>query len=94
MTAKDPGRKGRPWRRARERVRRTQDVCHICGEFIDKSLQWPHPQSFSVDHIEPLSLNPHLARDPANLAAAHLGCNSKKGNGTRRPAPQPTSRAW
>ena len=93
MTAKDPGRKGRPWRRARDWVYRTQDVCHGCGEVIDKTLEWPHPKSFSVDHIEPVSLHPHLALERTNLAAMHLGCNSSKGNGTRRPEVQ-TSRDW
>lgn len=75
MPAEYAGRKGRPWRRAAERVRRTQDVCHLCGKMIDKTLPPRHPQSFSVDHILPLSLNPQLANDPTNLAAAHLSCN-------------------
>lgn len=88
-----PGRDGRPYRRAKARVRRTQNVCHLCGCPIDKTLRWPHPMSFSVDHIEPYSLRPDLARDPVNLAASHLACNSAKGNGTNRPAPV-TSQDW
>lgn len=93
MPAEYAGRKGRPWRRAVEHVRRTQSVCHLCGETIDQTLRFPHPKSFSVDHILPRSLNPELAMDRANLAASHLGCNSSKGNGTRR-TEVPTSRDW
>ena len=87
-------RDGGVYRRHKERLRRTANVCHLCGEMIDKSLKWPHPKSFSVDHIEPFSLHPdrRIARD--NLAAAHLGCNSSKGNGTRKGPKVPTSRDW
>lgn len=88
-----PGRDGRPWRRAKERIRRTQNICHLCGTPIDPTLTWPDPMSFSVDHVEPYSLRPELARDPNNLAAAHLSCNSRKGNGTRGDQ-TPTSRDW
>ena len=91
--AKDPGRTGRPWRRAWERVYRTENVCAGCGKPIDKTLKWPDPMSFSVDHIEPVSLHPHLALERSNLQAMHLSCNSSKGNGTRR-AKVPTSRDW
>lgn len=90
---KNPGRNGRPWRTARAWVYRTQDVCRECGELIDKTLAFPHPKSFSVDHIEPVSLRPDLALERTNLAACHLGCNSSKGNGSRR-ADTPTSRDW
>lgn len=98
MAAKRPGREGRPWRRAKERVRRTQNTCHLCGHPIDKTLRWPHPMSFTVDHIIPVSTAPELARDPRNLAAAHLTCNSSKQDGRHaRKAPGqlgPTSEAW
>lgn len=75
------GRTGHGWRKLRARVKRHHDVCWICGKPIDKTLDWPHPQSFTVDHKEPLSLRPDLARNYDNLAAAHFHCNSSKGDG-------------
>lgn len=93
MTAEHAGRKGRPWRRLREQVRRTESVCAKCALPIDPTLEWPHPQSFSVDHIEPVSLRPELANVRSNLQAMHLGCNSSKGDGAARPTTE-TSRDW
>lgn len=90
--ARSKGRTGRPWRRLRERVKRNQSTCWICGQPIDKTLVWPDPQSFSVDHKEPLSLRPELARVYSNLAAAHLGCNSSRNTGAS--TGQPQSRIW
>ena len=87
------GRDGAIYRRHKARLRRTANVCHICGYPIDKSLKFPDPQSFSVDHIEPFSLNAELRLARENLAAAHLGCNASKGN--RTPGDDdPRSRDW
>lgn len=57
--------------------------------------------TFTVDEIVPRSLG-GSASDMRNLRPAHFGCNSSRGNGTRRRrpwrqplAPQPVqSRAW
>lgn len=52
-------------------------TCGICGKHIDSSLEHPHPESLSVDHIIPLikdgihSLN--------NVHATHFVCNMRKG---------------
>lgn len=52
--------------------------CGICNQHIDITLKYPHPQSFSIDHIIPVSLGgTHAA---SNLQPAHLVCNSKRGN--------------
>ena len=75
------GRIGHKWRKAKAHVRRTQDVCHLCGQAIDKTLPPNHRMSFTVDHVEPLSLNVERALDRTNLKAAHRSCNSSKGNG-------------
>ena len=75
------GRTGRPWRRATAHIRRTQNICHLCGHPIDKTLPATHPESFTVDHILPITHNPDLALRRDNLAAAHKRCNSSKGNG-------------
>lgn len=43
----------------------------------------------SVDHEIPVSQLAHddkLLLSPANLRSAHLGCNSRRGDGTRQPA--------
>ena len=74
------GRAGHKWRKATAHVRRTQDVCHLCGLPIDKTLPSTHAKSFTVDHVEPLSLNQDRALDRSNLQAAHRDCNSRKGN--------------
>ena len=56
--------------------------CGVCGEDIDPQLRFPDSGSPSIDHIVPVS---HGGDDtPANVQAAHLGCNSGRGN---RPLP-------
>ena len=77
---KPAGRDGRPWRRLTQRVRRNHDLCHLCLKPIDKTLPYTDPQSFTVDHLQPISTAPHLALVYTNLAAAHRSCNSKRGN--------------
>lgn len=62
-------------------LRRQCRPCCICRQPIDYTLQWPDPDSFSVEHIRPWSDHPHLREDPSNLDAAHLRCNSSKGDG-------------
>lgn len=79
----------------------TQDVCALCGKPIDKSLKSPHPMSFEVDEIIPVSKggSPY---DRNNVQAAHRICNQRKGNkvmkqGERRTTlnqPLPKSREW
>ena len=52
-------------------------ICGLCGESVDSSLSWPHPQSASLDHVLPLSRGgPH---SKANSQLAHLSCNVIKG---------------
>lgn len=93
MVAKRPGREGRPWRELRKWVKRTQRVCHLCGEPMDLAIKWPDPRSFSVDHVVPISQAPELALSRANVRAAHLGCNSSKGSGGSK-SKRITSEDW
>lgn len=85
--ARTSGRKGRPWLRAVAELKRQSQVCWLCLEAIDMSLEFPDPGSFSADHVIPLS---ELDEDDprrtklSNLRPAHLGCNSSRGN--RNPA--------
>jgi 5-methylcytosine-specific restriction endonuclease McrA len=66
---------GRPWRRTRLLVlERDAGVCYLCHL----------PGATTVDHLIPAHLGG--TDDLANLAAAHLGCNSRKG--ARVPLPR------
>ena len=52
-------------------------LCGICGHAIDPDLRWPDPMSVSLDHVVALANGgDHSA---ANLQAAHLVCNIRKG---------------
>lgn len=77
-------RSTRRTRRLATNLRAQRRPCCICRQPIDYAREWPDPASFSVEHIKPWSTHPHLREDPANLDAAHLGCNSSKGNKVRR----------
>jgi 5-methylcytosine-specific restriction endonuclease McrA len=93
------GKGGRPdyghkWRRLKARVRRNHDTCGICARPIDKTLPPDHPDSFSVDHIEPVTKRPDLALVYSNLTGAHRRCNRAKGAGTATPIADSHSRDW
>lgn len=52
-------------------------ACGICGESVDPTIAWPHPESASLDHVVPMAKGgPHLA---GNVQCAHLRCNVQKG---------------
>lgn len=51
-------------------------TCTLCGDPVDRNLQWPAPMSKSRDHIVPKSMGGTLER--SNLRLAHLGCNSSR----------------
>lgn len=73
------GENGRLHRENAKRQRAKGLPCFHCGQKIDYSLQWPHPYSFSADHLKPYATNPTLRYDPGNLVSSHLQCNQKKG---------------
>jgi 5-methylcytosine-specific restriction endonuclease McrA len=77
-------RGGRPYRRLAQRLRREGVVCWLCGLPIDVELRTPHPLSFSLDHLVPLSMGGDVA-SPSNVAPAHRICNMKRGTGRGRP---------
>lgn len=52
--------------------------CQICRKAIRLDVKWPDPMSMSVDHIVPLSKGG--TDEESNVRAAHLGCNSRRGN--------------
>ena len=90
-------RSSRRSRRLAANLRAQRRPCCICGEPIDYTLRYPHPRSFSVQHVRPFSTHPHLREDPTNLDAAHLECNRGNPTGTPPFTPKPLgqlSRDW
>lgn len=70
---------GHRWRQAKSRLRAQQRGCWICREFgrpdaIDYALPSSDPESFSADHLVPVSKGGSLY-DMENLDAAHRACN-------------------
>jgi 5-methylcytosine-specific restriction endonuclease McrA len=89
------GRRGGRWVRLKAQVKARRGPCCRCGQPIDYTLSWPDPGSFSVDHYpHPLATHPHLAEDPANLAAAHLRCNQSAHDNGVKPGVGATSETW
>ena len=70
-------------------------TCWLCGQRITDD------SDYSVDHVIPRSIAPHLTWEPTNWRPAHLAkhpelnCPGNRGRGadTRRP-PTPASRGW
>lgn len=56
------------------------DPCIRCVEPIDYNLQYPHPRSWSLEHLIPVSERPELLLDRNNFASAHFACNSVAGD--------------
>lgn len=52
--------------------------CDECHQRIDYRLSWPHPLSFSLDHLYPIIDRPDLALVVANFRATHWKCNRSK----------------
>jgi 5-methylcytosine-specific restriction endonuclease McrA len=72
--------RGRAYDRLRAQILdRDGAVCHLCGR----------PGASVVDHVVPLAQGGHPT-DPANLRAAHNGCNLRKG--ARDGLPPPSAR--
>jgi hypothetical protein len=88
----DQIRSGRPYKEARARFllqaqnHRNPDgtrgePCWICGEPIDYRLKYPHPKSFSIDHMLSARDRPDLIMVQQNWRSAHMGCNAYRGTG-------------
>jgi 5-methylcytosine-specific restriction endonuclease McrA len=57
------------------------EKCWLCGEPIDYRLKFPHPRSWSLDHMIPISENPALMLNASNFRSAHLDCNNHRQTG-------------
>lgn len=73
----------------RRRVLADSDICWLCGQ----------PGADTVDHVEPVSLNPRAALDPTNMRPAHgkrsPTCAGNYARGNHPPANHPKhSRDW
>lgn len=79
-----PAWTGRARAKALDRVKaegaRNRTPCCICLQPIRYGLEYPHPDSCSVQHVIPRSIRPDLTWDPRNWAPAHLECNQGAGN--------------
>lgn len=79
-----PGRDTANFRRRAAAFRRDcariNAPCWLCAQAIDYAAPRDDANSYTTDHIRPLSLHPDLAEDPANFAPAHRRCNEARGN--------------
>ena len=67
---------------------RDGDLCRWCFQPIDFALEFPHPQSATVDHWQPQSKGG--TNDITNLCLMHNACNSSKKDrwdGSKAPFP-------
>lgn len=69
----------RAYRTARKVVLDGHPPCCLCGQPIDYDAPPCTTWAPSVEHHQARSKGGHLT-DPANLGAAHFGCNSARGN--------------
>lgn len=91
------GRSGRPIARIRKYIRtHGLHICYLCGEYIEVDLPDTHRMSWTIDHVLPLKLYPHLALEIDNMREAHRSCNSRKrdGDGSSGTATHHGSQDW
>ncbi|MCE7008741.1 hypothetical protein LWC34_38910 [Kibdelosporangium philippinense] len=86
VKAQQARRSGRPWRRFRRLVLETYgplccfgDACKFPSVVINLDLPPNDPASFTVHHLDPLSLGGSLL-DLERARPAHFRCNSAQGN--------------
>lgn len=81
------------WQQLSKTARRVYPpTCHLCRDDIDLTLDPRHPDSWTLDHLDPALL--HGARCPQleRVRPAHRRCNSARG---ARPVPtSPRTEAW
>jgi hypothetical protein len=70
------------------------DPCTICTEPIDYQLTYPHPLSWSLEHLIKVSERPELLLDKNNWGSAHFSCNSMNGPDDTVPDTGVASEIW
>ncbi|PWC04265.1 HNH endonuclease [Agromyces badenianii] len=88
----DPEPSGRERQRLLAEVCPPGSICHLCKEPIEFGLRRWHPRGPSMDHLRPRSKGGTW--DRWNLAPAHYGCNSARGNADLEPPKPKRSRRW
>jgi len=81
-------RGSKAWAQLVTYVKATQDHCHLCGGYVDVSVELGHDASPEVDHIIPVARGGHPL-DKNNVALAHRICNRRKGKKMGREVEQP-----
>lgn len=94
MSGPSAGRQGRRWRRLHAEQKAKGLPCWLCGQAIKYDAEKSDPESFTVDHVIPLSRRRDLAEEPTNLRSAHARCNKERGARAPQPALGTTSREW
>jgi 5-methylcytosine-specific restriction endonuclease McrA len=94
---RDPRSNHRRRDRHRAHIARGKPPCAFCGEDIDYTLRFPHPDSYEVDHIIPIVQGG--ADHVDNLAPSHRRCNRAAGDKRPRHDTRPavtyvTDRTW
>jgi 5-methylcytosine-specific restriction endonuclease McrA len=77
------------YRRHRAHLKRREDTCWVCGGYISPDLTFPHPMSWSADHVVPIKAGGH---NNGQLRAAHLIHNQQRNPKTKPVARH--SRTW
>lgn len=78
----------RRYRKRRAKLLAEQDICALCGQWIDPDIKWPDPMSGTADHVIDIAKG---GDNHGELQAAHFRCNIRKSN--VKP-PVRHSRAW
>lgn len=74
------GKGYKAFRRARERIKRQQPPCWICGGTINYDAPPGHPDSFELDHYLPVSRGGEvMPRGQEALRPSHATCNRRRG---------------
>lgn len=85
------------WKKIRARQRRyyerhpDQAICWLCLLPIDMRLRSPHPLSFSLDHIVPVS---KVKRVDGEIKPAHRRCNEERGTVNSKAAAMASIPEW
>jgi 5-methylcytosine-specific restriction endonuclease McrA len=85
------GRAGTAWNKLRARVFAEEELCWICGGWVDQELPRTHPMSRTVDHIVQLCFAPELALDRSNCRLSHRRCNGRR---AERPGVRRRPKRW
>jgi 5-methylcytosine-specific restriction endonuclease McrA len=70
------------WRAIAARVYEEEELCWLCGRFVNQELPRTHPMSRSADHLIQLQHGGD-EYDRSNARLAHYGCNSTRSNRLR-----------